>query len=58
MRIGKELEQGKDIKSETMNSAVSLLLFDMWSSEPISVRSLPLGSHFNKLLVFDSRLAI
>lgn len=58
MRIGKELEQGKDIRSETKNSAVNLLLFDMWSREPISVRSLPLGSHFNKLLVFDNMLAI
>lgn len=43
--------------SEPMNPVVSPLQFDIWSREPISVRSLPLGSHFNKLLVFEWLLA-
>lgn len=44
-------------ESEPMNPVVSPLQFDIWSREPISVRSLPLGSHFNKLLVFEWLLA-
>lgn len=52
-RMGNKLKQGKDIKREMMNPVVSLLQIDIWSGEPISVRSLPLVSHFNKLLVFE-----